>query len=243
MTRTVIAATASVDAERDDFSQPNDVRPVCQPVAQTADSVDSGTSDESAEHVLKTKAGRLAVAAAVAPSLRRNGARAQSRRVFTTSPNGEVVRVISGAQMQASILARAGIELAPTDGSRPTHSICRMCTAAFRQPGKGRLNIVCGNCRKSCCASCDGPLSRGVFSEVNVRKRNGRPPTCKKCLASSTWGSVRERLPTPACCDCGAKLSRRVMYADRVRARNGGPPRCRRCACVERERLARGVAA
>lgn len=149
---------------------------------------------EEDEDPRMNKATRLAIAGAVAPFLRGQGERAAKRTVYVTNSDGDIVRVISGAELQDGILKRAGIELAVADGVTPKAVICQFCGKTVSVPkGRARVPSAClyedGGCyRQKTCAEdgCGAQPRRKSFQPALVKKRHGEPWRCK-AHAPSGW--------------------------------------------------------
>ncbi len=122
---------------------------------------------------------RLAVAGAVAPSLRTRN----ERRVALVNADGEVVRYTTVAEVQAAVLKRQGIEIAVEPGVRPKMVTCEQCGKPVAVSTKsGRLPKRCkSNCGKRCAEpGCEKRARSAAFTPYNVAKRNGRPWRCTK---------------------------------------------------------------
>lgn len=116
---------------------------------------------------MSSKAERLAIAAAVAPELRRQKADGvDSRQVIAFNPaTGEPVRVLTVSQVQASLLTRAGIEIDTDSGG--TTGTCSLCSRRFRHSGRGRPPKTC---RSGMCAS-SRMSSDGAGAHAEMRSR------------------------------------------------------------------------
>lgn len=127
----------------------------------------------------KNKAERLAVAASIAPGLRQRASEAKSRRVKVVDKDGKVVRLATLAEVQTSLLAANRIEIELEPGIRPKSVMCRKCGRGVVVGRCGPLPSVCRRCAS--CATCGSKLSTEVMSPRKVRRRNGKPPQCKRC--------------------------------------------------------------
>lgn len=163
------------------------------------------------------KVERLAVAGAVAPSLREGAESSSRRRVARVDAEGNVVGYTTLAEVQKAILARHQIELSVQPDSRPTHAVCARDGRLFRVPKKGNTPKYCEKCREAKCRLCGKDIASGA---ARKRCREGLPPgTCFACRKS--------RL---VCVDCSSELPKGSGAPSRVAARAGQPPRCRRCS-------------
>lgn len=109
---------------------------------------------------MSSKAERLAIAAAVAPELRRQHAEGRRLRpVKLVDEDGNVVRVATLAEVQDGIMKRAGVEFEVAEGARPKRVACRACRSFFdaSQRKTGSVPVVCSECRL--CVDCGAPLS------------------------------------------------------------------------------------
>lgn len=139
------------------------------------------------------KVERLALAAAVAPVLRRQTESTKSRRVKVYSQEtGEVVTEATLAEVQAGILATARIELDTAEGVEETHRECALCGVPFAIDRKRPNAKTCARCRtqQTKCAGegCDAVPPRGAFAFSTVVGRKGAPWMCFACQrATPEW--------------------------------------------------------
>lgn len=84
------------------------------------------------------KAERLAIAAAVAPSLRAAPEAVRTRRVAIVDKDGNVVGYRALADVQKEILKARAIELEVQDGERAKTKLCERCGNPLQQRGAGR---------------------------------------------------------------------------------------------------------
>ena len=121
------------------------------------------------------KAERLAVAAAVAPTLRSQSDKAKARRVALVDAEGKVTGYSTLGEVQKSLLKAREIELEVADGVRPKEVICRACGKTVKVPRKGGIPAAC---MKSCatCADCGKSIYR-----KKGRDRSDR--FCHSCTA------------------------------------------------------------
>ena len=131
------------------------------------------------------KVERLSVAAAVAPVLRGQAEAVKKRRIYLTSPGGEVTGVTTNEELQASMLLRARIEFDVSEGVRETHRDCALCGKPFAIEGKSNNIRTCDGCRtrQTKCAGdgCEAVPPRLAATAREVAKRKGRPWMCAAC--------------------------------------------------------------
>lgn len=132
-----------------------------------------------------TKAHRLAIASAVAPSLRR----ARKPRLITTlDAEGKPVRTITDVELASSILKRADIELS-TDAVGGQRS-CEECKGLF--VAKAANAKRCDVCRFGRCSDCAKPRKH----RAKVGRDSGR---CHDCALTLRRASKATRFPCPRC--------------------------------------------
>lgn len=102
----------------------------------------------------RNKAERLALAAAVAPSMRRTAEAARARVVARVDADGNVVGHSTLADVQRSLLERAKIEVAVDDGVRPEFVPCETCGGLIRAGKLARLPRFCAPCARGRCVGC-----------------------------------------------------------------------------------------
>lgn len=132
------------------------------------------------------KVERLALAAAVAPVLRRQTESAKARRVKVYSQEtGEVVTEATLAEVQAGILATARIELDTAEGVKDTHRECALCGVPFSLCGKNGMTKACDRCRlgQTVCAGdgCDAAPPKREMAPSKIARRRGALWKCKAC--------------------------------------------------------------
>jgi hypothetical protein len=128
-----------------------------------ADLADKGNSPPDVEgHMCKAE--RLAVAGAIAPTLRSAPETVRNRRVAVVDKSGVVSRYTTVAKIQKSLLLARGLELEVTPETRPKVVVCLDCGRDVRVPPTG---VVPSKCRTSTgcmaakcvsCATCGAPL-------------------------------------------------------------------------------------
>lgn len=136
------------------------------------------------------KAERLAVAGAVAPTLRAQSERTRQRVVKVyDQATGEVVRHATLADVQRGILETAKIELAVGEGARPTHVPCEFCGRMVAAGKRSTPKSCRGGCdRQQTCVGwgdtegrCNSVPGRSAFTPQAVRSRHGQEWMCQKC--------------------------------------------------------------
>ena len=144
------------------------------------------------------KVDRLAVAAAVAPTIRGQDARTKKRRVAVVDRDGNVVRYTTLDEVQKAALETAKISLAVQDGVRPREVLCARCGRVIKVPRRSRVPTECQPCKDGWCARCGGKLARntawrsrhletptgvlGLHKPEAVGWREGRSRTeCRTC--------------------------------------------------------------
>lgn len=170
-----------------------------------------------------TEAQRLALAAAVAPSIRRGSEVTKARRVTLYDPEtGKVTGYSTLAEVQAALLREREIELAVIDGVRPKEVVCPNCGKTIRIGPVGRLPITCiGGCDLRC--SSDECRNKINPQTARINARQGKPNVCRKCVC----GVAR---PLPTCSDCAGTLTRTADWQHRIRLGSTEPLRCASCA-------------
>lgn len=182
------------------------------------------TTSAAADAMPANKAERLALAAAVAPSLRKRAARARARPVARVAADGTVVGYATLADVQEKILERAKIELA-VDGKRPEHSTCERCGRIFRLRKSGVIPRACPPCTRLSCVGCGTALSPAVSNPRWPTRRLGLPPRCRPCAVAS-----RKR---PSCDQCDAAVrDRKTKLCRPCRLASVARLRCSRCDAV-----------
>ncbi len=176
----------------------------------------------------RNKAERLAVAGAIAPSLREGSERARRRRVAVVNADGEIVRYTTLAEVQRALLERQQIEIETGEGVRPKEIMCGRCGRTEKVSARGGVPLVCSRCRNVKCSDCKLPLNptalwRGNVrcTECHARARTIPPATCVDCrkdLSASGRRRAAKRCvrcnarhrtkPRPSCCFCGVSLRR-----------------------------------
>jgi hypothetical protein len=147
----------------------------------------------------RNKAERLAVAGAIAASVRVTGERDQARRVALIDEDGNVVGYTTVAEVKRSMLERAKIELAVVDGKRPKTVVCEQCglptPVTTRAKNASSVPRFCRVCLQGRCSRCGG------LRKTRDRKRSDNG-LCFPCLREK-----RAELSVP-CGGCGKPLSR-----------------------------------
>lgn len=149
-----------------------------------------------------SKAHRLAIASAVAPTLR---AARKPRTITTTDAEGNSVRTITDTELALSMLKRADIELSTDQplGVKP----CETCKKPFRV--KASNAVRCETCRHGRCPDCSKP-------HVCLPKP-GRSGKCRACWRAKRDADIKARPAKAPCKSCGADLWHAKKH--RVRAR------------------------
>lgn len=173
------------------------------------------------------KAERLAVAAAVAPSLRAAPEEVRTRRVAIVDKDGNVVGYRALVDVQKEILKARAIELEVQPDTRPKTVVCVGCGKVVRTKPIGRLPERCQACVRGKCTKCGKVLAVGRTRPsskcrgcAGIAKR--KPSVCAVCgkaiarVRKSKQSSVRRCLecvrrakkPDNRCMDCGARIAR-----------------------------------
>lgn len=127
-----------------------------------------------------SKAERLAVACAVAPTLRSQSDKTKSRRVARVDADGKVVGYTTLGEVQKALLRTREIELEVVDGVRPKEVICRACGKTVKVRPQGPPPRVCyGGCRGAC-VECGCLVSAATALRAAVERRE---PYCKACTS------------------------------------------------------------
>jgi hypothetical protein len=134
------------------------------------------------------KAERLAVAAAVAPSLRSQNDKTKQRRVALVDESGNVTSYTTLGEVQKSLLRARAIELEVVDGVRPKEVICTACgkTIKVAQKGGGQPPKICRygcdrRCRTEGCTTLVSVDSARRFA-VDGIQRQCRPCTQREVV-------------------------------------------------------------
>lgn len=183
----------------------------------------------------RTKAERLALAAAVAPSVRDSAER--PRRVALIDADGNVTGYTDVSSVQRTILERAKIEL--DVGPNGARLCCQVCGRMAKR--RGPRSTRCDRCERRRCDDCGDALaaSRGKPGQYvakdgfvlcrSCRKLRTKPNQCAVCKA--TFKGTR-RAPGARC-----QLCRKVALAAKVwlctlcgEPCSNRATRCRSCA-------------
>jgi hypothetical protein len=167
-----------------------------------------------------SKAKRLALASAVAPSLRGGVGR---RRVVKTYDQSAVdasartaeipvMRETSLHDVSLGILRRLDIEFDVTDEARPKQIVCNRCGRAVRVPVKGRIPTVCPNGACVVCTTCSERIS---VPTARRQSQRGQAPTCVGCKKAA---NRQHQKRTRQCVECHGIADRRPMTAGRCRS-------------------------
>lgn len=176
------------------------------------------------------KVERLSVAAAVAPVLRGQAESVKKRRIYLTSPGGEVTGVTTNEELQASMLLRARIEFDVSEGVKETHRECALCGKPFALEGHGSQIRTCDGCRtrQTKCAGdgCEMVPPRSAFRASVVAKRKGAPWMCVACRLkdpehrAKRTEAMRRRFESPEWLAKHAEATRRRSESPEWRARS-----------------------
>lgn len=176
--------------------------------------------------MIDTKAGRLAVAGAVAPRVRESREQNKQRRVARIGPDGEVVGFVDLATVQAKILERSEIELSFFDEKKKSVTAhCERCGVLFQvrtshNGAGGTRSPRCSKCQFLSCKDCGKRFPRNYASPAHVKK-HGVPTRCRPCRVAA-----REKEDT--CTQCGAIENTSTAYGYRLR-HQGEPMVCAAC--------------
>lgn len=157
------------------------------------------------------KVDRLAVAAAVAPTIRGQSERTKNRRVAVVDKDGNVMRYTTLGEVQKAALETARIELAVQDGVRPRSRPCVRCGALVTVAKRGSIKKICDGCLYQACIACGRKLSR-------------RARKCRHCAGTA-------KKPVARCALCGVHVGRATVWSAKKR---GVPTRCRACGLAAR---------
>ncbi len=169
-----------------------------------------------------TKAEKLALVGAVAPTLRENADRAKARRVALVDKDGNVTGYTTLLEAQKSLLKRHALEIEVQPGEKPKAVPCKRCGLPAPVPKVGRPPQFCVNCKSARCARCHAPLKKGAtLPWKNARRKSA--PKCAACVAAE----VKER--AVQCVDCGCPVGRKVACEVRQGRKRPESARCRPC--------------
>lgn len=160
----------------------------------------------------KNKAERLQVAAAVAPSLRKQAESARKRRVAKVDKDGNVVGYTTLEEVQKALLLDHAIEIETQDGVRPKEVLCVKCGLPFT-PHFRVLGVLCQNCKTPFCVDC------GVKRKTNGGL-NDTSERCHPCYLKKRKAEV----PKPICKVCSCRLSMNAVYKSKHEGR------CKKCS-------------
>lgn len=146
--------------------------------------------NDSTENGAWNLAQRLAVACAVAPSLRVLNEKAGSRRIARVDASGKVVGYTTLAEVQRALLLTQQIELAVAEGVRPQKVVCRNCGRLIQVKRTGPILPVV--CREGCDRTCS---TVGCLNEVSVRTARKRamgltPGICRSCVGKQLQEAI-----------------------------------------------------
>jgi hypothetical protein len=135
-----------------------------------------------------TKAQKLRIAGAVAPSLRTKTAH---RRVNVTNAAGEVIAKDKPLdEYQRGILRTHDVVFGVVEDARPSQILCRVCTKPIKIPRVGKISPTCPRGCDLHCSIC----RREVSVRAAVRAaRNAVKPKCKKCALKGRVFSAEAR--------------------------------------------------
>ncbi len=173
------------------------------------------------------KAERLAVAGAVAPSLRQ----ARPRKIALVDKDGRVTGYTTSTEVAKSLLAAKKIELEVEEGVRPKEIFCEKCGKIVKTNRSGKLNRYCRKCLFICacggrktgsavmCPACRSCRYAGYVCACGEKKVRKASRGCSTCRAKLNEGRR-------CCADCGSVVS--VSTACKA-TRRGTIPRCLSC--------------
>lgn len=212
------------------------------------------------------KSQTLALAGAIAPTVREQHAAASERRVALVDAEGNVVGYTTLAEVKRQILARAKIEFSVMNG-RPKKAFCEACGAVIQVKRVGAAPTQCRKCRRAVCVDCG--VDRKQYGKLRCaacwakaraaptcRRGHSRPAgkACRECQKINNAKSHAKRVAArrdaamkrtaemspvpgaPSCANCGIGL-RTVEKPCYTRRRAGKPPMCKSCS----QRRARGA--
>lgn len=134
-----------------------------------------------------TKAQRLAIASAVAPSLR---VAKRQRTITVVDKDGKPLRTITDEELALSMLRRADIEL--TADRVGTTRFCDRCRTAFKVSATNQKR--CNACRWGRCIDCSAGLG------------HTRHQRCKPCALKARAAAYQALPPRRPCEKCGEDL-------------------------------------
>jgi hypothetical protein len=169
-----------------------------------------------AKAIKLSKARRLAIAGAVAPSLRAGGSK---RKIVTVDTEGNPVRTLTAGEVALGLLKRADIELSTEAVAGGTRS-CAGCSIPFTTRATNAR--FCDACKRGRCGICGEPC--GCKRRYLQAIKEGRIPRCRACA------NALRRLPDLNCVGCDKALSHKASLAHRLK---GSTPRCRECFVAE----------
>lgn len=163
------------------------------------------------------KAERLAVAGAVAPSIRSQ----ELRRVARVDSEGNIVGYSTLAEVQASLLKRHEIEIEVTDGVRPKEWFCEKCGLPCKV--RHRQTVPrCERCTFLKCADCGKAFPR-CYSAPSMQRRGHKEKVCRPCM------SKRVAAAKPRCAVCNVAINVHLRWQYRKRWGESEPLRCGPC--------------
>jgi hypothetical protein len=142
------------------------------------------------------KAERLAVAAAVAPSLRSQDDKTKQRRVALVDASGKVTGYTTLGEVQKSLLKARAIELEVADGVRPKEVLCRACGKTVKVPKGGFVPTVC---REGCARECNDCGKSLPSDTLRRAARAGRTPRCLICSSAAKTPEQRSEAGRRRC--------------------------------------------
>lgn len=176
---------------------------------------------------MKTKAERLEVAGAIAPSLRESATQDRVRRVARVDAEGNVVGYVSLHEVKKALLKKKEIEI-DVVGVRQREVMCKECGLPFPVTKKHGTPTRCPKCWFCTCAFCGktyqrktGDTKRKDYKAcLSCRKQHKVNNVCKDCGKQLVWNGPRlspercapcanrsRRLPRPKCHVCGKELA------------------------------------
>lgn len=186
------------------------------------------------------KAERLAVAAAVAPSLRRADERTRQRRIARVDAEGKVTGYTTLGAVQDALLAKHAIEIDVQPGVRAKEIICETCGIPVKVPPKAKGLTTerqikwCAECdpasQKTCAGYPGGPQCnkkppKWAFKPRRIANRGGSKWCCFQCMNSSPefqarrQASIRAAQARPEARANMSAAQRRISADPQVRAK------------------------
>lgn len=178
-----------------------------------------------------TKAERLAIAGAIAPTIRSAEVSKRDRIVRIKDKNGNTIRTLSLIDLQKELLEKRGIEIDMGDGIRPKITICEDCGCPIFVKKSGVLRTRCDDCGWVKCENCNKRVSMRIAS--NDIRKSKITRWCKPCSVLLGRRKTKPTSPEALCVSCGERQASSVVSYHKKKHPEK-PLICKRC-CLQKK--------